>query len=254
MSMNSLGPCALLFGPSTPVITNCALGNISPSIPMKGMVPPSPWYPQGLLKNISDAPFTASLSHGSRSGMHQPEACIPREKVTRAPWGGSRSSTHFTALMAFSASAAGGRRMETTIPVYGRRTFPAFSAGGSPETPVTARQGFQALARPSSEVRPWNPQHPSCNHGTSFVKTSGPSSSSCFICSLKSSGMSVWHSGTSTSPFISFSILDNNCRTMRKVQGTMPPKIPLWMPSASNSTFNWPLMAPRRDVVSHIWS
>ena len=39
---NSLGPCALLFGPSTPVIRNCAAGNFSPSMPMKGIEPPSP--------------------------------------------------------------------------------------------------------------------------------------------------------------------------------------------------------------------
>ena len=39
---NSFGPCALDFGPSTPVTSICALGNIAPSMPMKGMVPPSP--------------------------------------------------------------------------------------------------------------------------------------------------------------------------------------------------------------------
>lgn len=35
MCRNSLGPCALLPGPKTPVTTNCALGKRSPSIPMK---------------------------------------------------------------------------------------------------------------------------------------------------------------------------------------------------------------------------
>ena len=39
---NSFGPWALLSGPRTPVIRNCALGNFSPSIPMKGIEPPSP--------------------------------------------------------------------------------------------------------------------------------------------------------------------------------------------------------------------
>ena len=38
---NSFGPCAFEPGPKTPVITNCALGNRSPSIAMKGIVPPS---------------------------------------------------------------------------------------------------------------------------------------------------------------------------------------------------------------------
>ena len=37
-----LGPWALECGPSTPVITNWALGNFSPSMPMKGIEPPSP--------------------------------------------------------------------------------------------------------------------------------------------------------------------------------------------------------------------
>jgi hypothetical protein len=35
-------------GPSTPVITNCAAGNFSPSIAMNGMVPPSPIHIIGL--------------------------------------------------------------------------------------------------------------------------------------------------------------------------------------------------------------
>ncbi len=38
----SSGPWALLSGPSTPVITNWASGNRSPSMPMNGMDPPSP--------------------------------------------------------------------------------------------------------------------------------------------------------------------------------------------------------------------
>jgi len=39
---NSLGPCALEWGPSTPVTTNCACGNFSPSIAINGILPPSP--------------------------------------------------------------------------------------------------------------------------------------------------------------------------------------------------------------------
>ena len=38
----SLGPWALLPGPSAPVTTNWAPGNCSPSMPMNGIVPPSP--------------------------------------------------------------------------------------------------------------------------------------------------------------------------------------------------------------------
>ena len=42
MWRNSLGPWALLPGPSTPVMTNWASGSDRPSIPMNGIVPPSP--------------------------------------------------------------------------------------------------------------------------------------------------------------------------------------------------------------------
>ena len=42
MCRNSFGPCALECGPSTPVMRNCASGNFSPSMPMNGIVPPSP--------------------------------------------------------------------------------------------------------------------------------------------------------------------------------------------------------------------
>ena len=45
---NSLGPCAFDFGPSTPVIRNCASGNWLPSIAMNGIVPPSPIAAAGL--------------------------------------------------------------------------------------------------------------------------------------------------------------------------------------------------------------
>jgi uncharacterized protein YecE (DUF72 family) len=47
---NSFGPCALEPGPSTPVMQNCACGNFSPSMYMKGMVPPSPMDIAGLPK------------------------------------------------------------------------------------------------------------------------------------------------------------------------------------------------------------
>ena len=42
MCRNSFGPCAFECGPRTPVTTNCACGNFSPSIAMNGMLPPSP--------------------------------------------------------------------------------------------------------------------------------------------------------------------------------------------------------------------
>src|SRR5258706_2381144 len=39
---DSFRPCAVEVGPSTPVIRNWALGNFFPSMPMKGIEPPSP--------------------------------------------------------------------------------------------------------------------------------------------------------------------------------------------------------------------
>ena len=47
MCRNSLGPWALLSGPSTPVITNWASGKRSPSMAMKGIEPPSPMWRAG---------------------------------------------------------------------------------------------------------------------------------------------------------------------------------------------------------------
>ena len=52
---NSFGPWALLPGTSTPVITNWASGNIAPSMPMNGIVPPSPNARAGLPKEAFDA-------------------------------------------------------------------------------------------------------------------------------------------------------------------------------------------------------
>ena len=46
---NSFGPCAFEPGPNTPVITNCASGNFSPNIAIKGIEPPSPIDRAGLL-------------------------------------------------------------------------------------------------------------------------------------------------------------------------------------------------------------
>jgi len=42
MCRNSFGPCAFDFGPSRPVTMNCASGKRSCSMPMNGIVPPSP--------------------------------------------------------------------------------------------------------------------------------------------------------------------------------------------------------------------
>ena len=47
---NSFGPCAFELGPRRPVIRNCASGNFAPSMPMNGIVPPSPMAIIGLIQ------------------------------------------------------------------------------------------------------------------------------------------------------------------------------------------------------------
>src|SRR5437867_7849987 len=76
MCRNSFGPWALLSGPSTPVIRNCALGNFSPSIPMKGIEPPSPNEQALLPKKAVEAFSTACSSHGTGAGASQPAAAL----------------------------------------------------------------------------------------------------------------------------------------------------------------------------------
>ena len=45
-----LGPCAFDSGPSTPTTKNCASGNFRTSMPMNGIVPPTPHEADGLPK------------------------------------------------------------------------------------------------------------------------------------------------------------------------------------------------------------
>ncbi len=76
---NSFGPWALLPGTSTPVITNWASGNIAPSMPMNGIVPPSPNARAGLPKAAFDASSSAARSHGANVGAFHPgAAALPR--------------------------------------------------------------------------------------------------------------------------------------------------------------------------------
>src|SRR5207302_183527 len=67
------------------VIMNCAWGNFAPSIPMKGMVPPSPIAIDGLPKQPREARSTACASQGASGGASQPAADVSPVKVTRAP-------------------------------------------------------------------------------------------------------------------------------------------------------------------------
>src|SRR5512135_3367710 len=93
MCRNSLGPCALECGPSTPVTTNCAAGNFSPSIAMNGMLPPSPINAAGAPKASCDAAASDAASHGASAGAFQPEEPTCPENDTFAPYGGSASNS-----------------------------------------------------------------------------------------------------------------------------------------------------------------
>src|SRR5579871_4692963 len=87
MCRNSLGPCALECGPSTPVMTNCVLGNFSPSMPMNGIEPPSPIYEAGLPKACWEASVTAFSSQGASCGACQPDWPSLPSNETIAPLG-----------------------------------------------------------------------------------------------------------------------------------------------------------------------
>src|SRR3954469_11840565 len=107
----SFGPCALVPGPNTPVMTNCAPGNISPSMPMKGIEPPSPNARESLPKLAVDASSSAFCNHGANDGAFQPGPEWTLSNVTWAPYGGSLVSAVRSASDAASWSHVGGTRM-----------------------------------------------------------------------------------------------------------------------------------------------
>src|SRR6056297_638308 len=139
----SFGPWALLSGSSTPVITNWASGKRSPSIPMNGIDPPSPKVRAGSPNVADEARSSAWASHGAVAGAFQPGPDSTSENETRAPYGGSASSTPFTAAAAASGSAVGGIRIDNFSEVLGRRTLPARAVGGRPSAPTTLSEGCQ---------------------------------------------------------------------------------------------------------------
>jgi hypothetical protein len=85
MCRNSFGPCALEFGPSTPVTRNCVPGKRSPSIPMNGMLPPVPMYIESCPKKACDACCIDCSSHGANVGAFQPPIADSTLNSTRAP-------------------------------------------------------------------------------------------------------------------------------------------------------------------------
>ena len=86
-----VGAVGVAAGPSTPVMTNWAAGNIAPSMPMNGIVPPSPIVragcAEGRRRRLVEAP---SASHGANGGAFQPGADSVVRNVTVAPYGGRR--------------------------------------------------------------------------------------------------------------------------------------------------------------------
>ena len=85
MWRNSLGPCALEWGPSTPVTTNWVFGYFSPSIAMNGIDPPSPMKATGLPKCAALALLSDAASHGASFGAFQPVWLSSASKMTSAP-------------------------------------------------------------------------------------------------------------------------------------------------------------------------
>ena len=129
---------------------NCAPGNFSPSMPMNGMVPPSPMYIAGLPKNSSLAWSMASDSHGDRAGAFQPVLAFSSVRVTCAPYGGSRSRACCNSSPPRLPSRVGGRRRLSLSEVQGRSTLPADDSAGNPSAPVIDSAGRQVRLSTSS--------------------------------------------------------------------------------------------------------
>src|SRR5210317_124119 len=150
MCRNSFGPCAFDFGPSNPVIRNCAAGKRSPSMPMNGIVPPVPMYIDGLPKNACDAFCIEVSSHSATGGAFQPAIVDSTWNDTFESGGVSASSMSLTVFAASSASQVGGRRNDSFSVLNGSCTLPASTSAGSPDAPVTLMVGRQVLFNSSS--------------------------------------------------------------------------------------------------------
>src|SRR2546426_12424253 len=109
---------------------------------MNGIEPPSPSNIGGAWKYALDARVTESRSQSAITGAFQPlPGRSPVENVTRAPYGGSASSTCFTRVATRSGSAVGGRRRGIFADVFGRNHVPAGTPPATPATPVIAGPG-----------------------------------------------------------------------------------------------------------------
>jgi hypothetical protein len=114
------------LGPSTPVTRICAFGNFSPSMFMKGMVPPSPIQaagPEAGLRRVVERGRATARVGPARSSPWRPNG-RPRSGPSRCTAGRSRAS-RFSAAAAFGPSTVGGSRSESLSVVLGRSTLPA---------------------------------------------------------------------------------------------------------------------------------
>ena len=117
---------------------------------MNGIVPPSPMYIAGCLKNSRLAASIAFSSHGAIAGAFQPVDAFSRSNVTCAPFGGSRSKASLSNSPPRLPSSVGGRRRHNFTAVEGRSTLPADDSGGRPSAPVIDKAGRQVRLSTSS--------------------------------------------------------------------------------------------------------
>src|ERR1700744_673408 len=163
MCKNSLGPCALECGPSTPVTKNCVCGKRSPSILRKGMVPPPPKLTASRPYTFCEARCIEFSNHGANAGAFQPPDDDSGSKLTCAPYGGSRCRASCTARAALSGSTVGGRRSEIFKDISGNSTLPAALTDGKPSAPVTAKVGRQVLLMSSCAASAFTGLTPGAN-------------------------------------------------------------------------------------------
>ena len=227
---------------------NCASGNFSPSIPMKGMLPPSPRAIGGFPKKLREARSTDEASHCASGGASQPIDAFSPSKVTRAPEGGSFSSASFTARVATAGSTRGGMRSEILQAVNGRRTLPALPSGGSPSTPVMASAGLQERLRIISTLSLTTGRAP-CTKGNLFHTSSPRTSAVSRACFSRSWGICTCSASSFTLPVCSSSMRLSSWRRMRNDSGTMPLASPECTPSLRISTRRLPETIPRSEVV-----
>ena len=109
------------------------------------MLPPSPYDPAGLSKNVWAAPCSASSSHFDGSFMQKPLPALVPRMVTLALNGTSVVNLCFISSTALSQSKTGESLKESLTEVEVLSTLPAFEISGRPSAPVMDRLARQTL-------------------------------------------------------------------------------------------------------------